>query len=487
MIRSTVTTMVTLALGLVTPGVSQTLGLEQTIREVCANSDSVKMMNETIVKADEMVREKWANALPVISATGVAMHSYGSAFGGSSGGGSSSSRAMAKSTAAPTATDPVTWGDVPTIAKQIGEGMADQFTGLSDPQHSNIYNAGISFNQPIYTFGKVGTAIDVAKNFNKAAKSSYARNMQTLQLSALDLFFTTMMLQKAIGIAERSQARKTELRNFLERNFESGAGSKAYVLKTRADVADQVAKTIVAKRDATVMRMNLNVMMGRELTDSTMLDTVNLLNEMVGMALPQPADAVAKALADRSDIKTIGYYAESNKGGAKIFKSMYLPSIAAMGSAGYSRMDSDSKLMSNDGTPSWTLGIAAQWMLFDGFASSAKAAQYASDSRKLEIAASTVSKMVEIEIRSAILECAAADTNLSSSQEMLKAATETYELTNSNFKQGSGQFADLELADETLQQAELGLINARYRQIRSRAALLVAQGKNIVTINQEKK
>jgi outer membrane protein len=469
-----------------TSAFGQSISLEQTIREVCTKSDTVKMMNETIVKADQMVREKWANALPVISATGVGMHSYGSAFGGSSG--SSGSRAMAKSSAAgPASTDPVTWGDVPKIAQQIGAGMADQFSGLSDPQHSNIYNAGISFNQPIYTFGKVGTAIDVAKNFNKAAKSTYARNMQTLQLGALDLFFTTTMLQKAVGIAERSLSRKKELNSFLERNFESGAGSKAYVLKTRADVADQVAKTIVAKRDATVMRMNLNVMMGRELTDSTMLDTVNLLNEMVSQPAPQPSDAIATALADRSDIKTIKYFAASNKGGAKIFKAMYLPSIAAMGSAGYSRLDSDSKLMSNDGTPSWTLGIAAQWMLFDGFANSAKAAQYASDARKLDIAATTVSKMVEIEIRSAILECSAADTNLSSSQEMLKAAEETYELTNSNFKQGSGQFADLELADETLQQAELGLINARYRQIRSRAALLVAQGKNIVTINQENK
>ena len=75
---------------------SQTLGLEQVIREVCSNSDSVKMMKESVIKADQMVRENWANALPYISATGAYVHNYGSAFGSSGGGSSGSSRPLAK-------------------------------------------------------------------------------------------------------------------------------------------------------------------------------------------------------------------------------------------------------------------------------------------------------------------------------------------------------------------------------------------------------
>ena len=288
--------------------------------------------------------------------------------------------------------------------------------------------------------------------------------MQTLQLGALDMFFHTIMGQKAAEIADQSLARKKELNNFLERNFQNGSGSKAQVLKTRADVADQIAQTIIAKRDAKVARMNLNAMMGRNLTDSTALDTVASPERMAAASIPKPDDAVATALSQRSDIQSMKFLAESTKGGAKIYKAMYLPTIAATGSAGYTRMNSDLSLVNNNGSPNWTLGVGAQWTLFDGFANSAKAAQYMSDANKLEIAASTMGKMIEIEVRSAILECSAADSNLNSSREMFSAASETYELTNSNFKQGSGQFADLQLADETLQQAELGMINARYRQ-----------------------
>jgi outer membrane protein TolC len=465
-----------LTAGISTRSYSQAITLEQAIREVCTKSDSVKMMNESIKKSDQMVREKWSNALPVISATGAAIHNYGSAFGSSS---SSSSRPLSK-TAAPG--DPVTEKEFHDVLDPL-LGQLGAFKDISSPINSNIYSAGISFNQPLYTFGKIGTAIDVAKNFNKSAKATYARNMQTLQLGALDMFFRTMIFEKASIIAERSLARKKELNSFLERNFQNGAGSKAQVLKTRADVADQIAQTIVSKRDAKVMRMNLNALMGQQLTDSTVLDTTDFLGNLSNMPVQQPEEAVRTALTGRMDIKSMRLLAESNKGGAKILRALYLPSIAALGSAGYSKMESDLQMLSTKGNPNWSLGVGAQWTLFDGFSNSAKAAQYQSDANKLEIIVSTMEKMVEIEVRSAILECSAADSNLSSSREMLNAASETYDLTNSNFKQGSGQFSDLQLADETLQQAELGIINARYRLVRSRAALLVAMGNEIVKLN----
>jgi len=171
---------------------------------------------------------------------------------------------------------------------------------------------------------------------------------------------------------------------------------------------------------------------------------------------------------------------KSTEGGAKIYRSMYLPTIGGTGSLGYSKLESGS-LFKMDWSTNWTVGVGVQWTLFDGFAYKAKAAQFSSDARKLEIAKGELSKFIEIEVRTAIAECDAADSNLSASKEMHAAAKEGYELTNSNFRQGSGQFADLQLADEQLLQAELGLINARYRQLRSRAALQVAMGNDIVS------
>ncbi len=71
---------------------------------------------------------------------------------------------------------------------------------------------------------------------------------------------------------------------------------------------------------------------------------------------------------------------------------MYLPTIAATGSAGYTRMNSDLSLCEQQWQPQLDSGVGAQWTLFDGFANSAKAAQYMSDANKLEIVVSTMRK-----------------------------------------------------------------------------------------------
>jgi outer membrane protein TolC len=91
-----------------------------------------------------------------------------------------------------------------------------------------------------------------------------------------------------------------------------------------------------------------------------------------------------------------------------------------------------------------------------------------------------VEKAAAIEVRSAIIECVAADSNEIAMREMFAAANEGYQLTKIDFELGSGKLVDVQQAEERLQQAEMGIASARQRKIHSRAALLVCTGRYIV-------
>ncbi len=427
---------------------SEGISLEQVIREVCTKSDSVKMMQETLIKSDQMIREKWSNAFPIISAS-------------LSGGRSVSNLAST----------------MPSITDLMPPGMST----INDVTR---YSTAIDITQPIFTFGKIGTAIEVANQFNKSTKSTYRRNIQQLQLLALDAFYRVVLSDISLDIAKRSFNRKKDLYDFLDRNFKLGSGSKAQILATKADLMGQIPTIYKAQEDLLNARMGLNMLMGRPLTDSVRLDTATGVQGLLSIAIPQQKEALRKALNEREDLRTIDFLAEANKGGAKLYNAMYLPSIAATGSFG--TVGTEPKDITDWNNKNWSVGVGLQWTLFDGFANNALSRQYRSDARKLEIARSAISKTVEIEVSVALIECTAADSNLTATEGVLAAARESYSLTEDNFKQGSGQFADLQLAEERLRQAEMGIVNAQYRQLRSRAALLVAMGKDIVTINEEK-
>jgi outer membrane protein TolC len=447
--------------GLSTRAFSQNLTLEQVIHEACTVSDTAKMMNESVLKSDAVVRENRSAAFPKISTSAAINHDE--PFKQEVIAGSSTSSIPSNT--------PLTWGSL--------QGMIG---GFATPKPSTVYKGALSVSQPLITFGKVKNAIKVAETYSKSSQSTYKRNLQTLQLSALDMFYRTMIAIENARTAERTLKRKNDLHEFIDRNFRMGSGEKARLLTAKADAFNQSAVTIIAKRDAESARMYLNAFIGRPLTDTWTIDT-SVLPEALNKNVPPLADTlITAAVEERNDVQTLRYMAESNRRGARIFRALYFPSIYANGSLGYTQIDSKG-IMAQEGATNWTAGVSLSWTLFDGFQNSSKVAQYLSDARKLEIVEGTMKKAAEIEIRSAFGECGAADSTLLAAQEMFNAANEAFELTNNNYRQGSGSLTDLQRVDEQMQASEFFLINARYRQVRSHAALLVALGRDIININ----
>lgn len=455
-----------LLLGTVQWVLSAPITLETAIREVCAKSDSSKMMEESAKKTKQMIREKYSAALPTLSTSLSAARIHQRGIG------------MQKDDAqepipASMANEPVTWG-----------ALGNMFGAFTKAEELSMYSSSIQLSQPIYTFGKIGTAVDIAKQFDQSAQAGNARNLQQLQLLALDVFFQVRLSEMALDVSRNSLARKKELSEFLKRNFDLGSGNKAYLLSTQADLNGQHSDIINAEERVRASRMRLNVLMGRDLAAPLELDTSLAMPAVLALPAPSETEAVASAVDKRNDLKAMDFLAEANRGGAKIYNAMYLPSIGLNASLGMSGTEPED--VGDWDRRNWTVGVGLQWTLFDGLASRAKARQYQSDARKLEIARDGMAKMAEIEVRTALAECAAADSNSAASREMLASAREAYEITSENFRQGGGQFSDLQLAEERLSQAELNGVNARYRLIRSRAALRVSMGLDIVNVEAGK-
>ena len=439
---------------------SEGVSLEQVIREVCTKSDSVKMMNESTKKTDAMIDEKWGLALPTVSMSVNASRMYQQGLG---------ARKDQTSGHMPSASTPVTWGDLSSMFKS--------FTGSMELPY---YTSSISISQPLFTFGKIGTAITVAHQFDSSNHYSNISNIRQLQLRALDGFYMVVMSDLALVVSKRLLDRKKELSEFLTRNFSMGNGNKANLLATQADLNSQYSATINATQSARNARMLLSVLMGRALTDSLQVDTSLSLLSLSSVSLVTEDEAVKMAIKQREDLKSIDFLTEANKGGAKIYNAMYLPSFGLQASIGTG--GSETKDLVDWEKRNWMIGVGMQWTIFDGLQNRARAQQFLYDANKLKIAHESIQKMIEIEVKAALSACTAADSNLVAAGKMLASAKEGYEITNENFKQGSGQFSDLQLAEERLQQAELLNVSARYQLIRSRAAFHIAMGYDIVSL-----
>ncbi len=380
--------LISLLIGVQIPAFSEGIGLEQVIREVSTQSDSVKMMQETLTRSRQAIKEQWAAALPSVSANVFTGRYFGLGMG--------SSGFSVPNNISPT--DPLTLASLSQMFK------------TPEATDAPLYNTSLSVSQTIYTFGKIGAAVKVARFYAMSNQLNYGRGIQQLQLLGLDAFYRVVLLDMSLSIMERSLERKKELDDFLTRNFNLGSGSKAQILATKADLVSIYPEIIKARQDATTARMQLCFLMGRSTTDSIKIDTSSVMPSLLAMQLPSKDSALKTAIENRNDLHSIDYLKKANEGGVKIYQAMCLPSISGLLTMGTSS-DSLKKLFGKNQN-TWRVGIGLNWTLFDGFQSSAKAQQYLSDSRKLQTAYNSIRKSIEIEIDGALTECIAADSNI---------------------------------------------------------------------------
>ena len=88
----------------------------------------------------------------------------------------------------------------PELGGLISETLKDQAVSFTIP--NNIFQAGLSLTQPIYTFGKIGNAVKSVKSAVKMADASREMTMRSVRYSAAELYWTAKMTDEIVKISE---------------------------------------------------------------------------------------------------------------------------------------------------------------------------------------------------------------------------------------------------------------------------------------------
>ena len=451
---------------------AQALTLEAAIRESLGKSEEIQMLKEKEKRFDALRGQAWSGAYPRISA-------YANAGRGASPFDLSSLGFEPAPVYKSDAGGLVVEG--PPGALRVPEVPATGGGPSVINMAQNRFTYGIQAEQSIFSFGRLGQAIRTANIQDQADRSSRRRSTQTLQLQVLDAYYGAVTSQARLGTLESAVKRQRETVAFLESNFKMGAGQRSIVLLAVTALKSLEPDRIRAERDAAAARMSLNRVLGRPLEAPIELDTATRLRMDPIATLPD-SQALQTLISERADIKSMELQRRSLEGQARYLKMQYLPSVGAQGKVGVLAYKLN-QLKEIEDNREWSVGIGLNWTLFDGFGLSSQAKQVSSDARGLGIQTQQTRKMVQIEIESSFREYQAADTALLAAEQAVAAAQEAQALLSQDFRAGKGQLTDLLSAEESLRNAEFGVLGARYQHIRSAAAMRLALGKGL--INEE--
>ncbi|MBQ2017122.1 MAG: TolC family protein [Alphaproteobacteria bacterium] len=342
----------------------------------------------------------------------------------------------------------------PSMGGIIAEMLKGQSIAFEIPD--NIFQAGLTLTQPIYTFGKIGNAVKSVRSAVKMAEKSQELTRREVRYAATDLYWTAKMTEKVVTLAENdlknARAAKRKLTS-------AGRANRSNLLKIESDIATKEISVSDARFDRDTAYRMLKILAGIDVDEPLVL-TDDFPDDFAALG--------AKKLTTTPQWEILNEQANMYERLARSQRANNYPTLAATASYTYSSMSGDvGHLFDKKGGQSASWGVALQMPIFNGGLNRANATIDAMNAEAARQDLAQAKKITTEQYNNAVRQYNHLRDNLASLENARDLAAKTYTLSQNRF--ASGQTSAVELAEVSagLYQLDLALLNTKYKILMS--------------------
>ena len=342
----------------------------------------------------------------------------------------------------------------PALGGLISDSLKDQSVTFTIPD--NIFQAGVSLTQPIYTFGKIGNAVKSVKSALKMSQASHEMTRRSVRYAAAELYWTAKMTDEIVKLSEQDLKNARDARRKLT---SAGRANRSNLLKIESDIASKEINVSDSKFNRDTAHRMLKIMAGIDINEQ-----LTLTDEIPSKFDEMPVTELKSTPQWEILTEQVNMYerlARSKRAGA-------YPTLAATASYSYSSLSDDvGHLFDKSGSQSAYWGLALQVPIFTGGLNRANATVEAMNAAAAQQDLELSKKITTEEYDNAIKQYNHLRGNLSTLKNARDLAAQTYTLSQNRF--GAGQTSAVELADVAagLYQLDIALLNTKYKILMS--------------------
>ena len=324
----------------------------------------------------------------------------------------------------------------------------------------NIFSAGIQITQPIYTFGKIGNAVDAVHDAIDMSKSAKELTKREVKYAAANLYWTAKMTDEVVLASERNL---NNARAAKKKLTAAGRANRSNLIKIESDIASKEIDLSDAQFNRDTAYRMLKIMAGIDENEEVVL-TDNFPNDF------EPLEATELKSNPEWDIyqKQIKMY-ESN---ASSKRAGAYPTLAAVGAYDYYSLGTDmGNIFAKEGSQSAYWGLALKVPLFNGGLHSANATMEAMNAESARQDLDKSKKLKTEEYNTAVKKYKHLCDNLGKLNEAYSLAQKAYDVSVNRF--AAGQTSAIELSDvsSALYRMDMALLNAKYNILMSKESV----------------
>jgi len=321
------------------------------------------------------------------------------------------------------------------------------------PSPVNIFDYSVTVKQPLFTQGKVGTALRLASIEAEGSLSEIDRARQDVALNAVKAFYDLLWAERYHGLVAETQQQKELHAAMARTRYRNGVATEVDVLRSEVAVANAAPDLVRAGNAIKQARALLNYYLGRPLDFATRL---------MGDFQEKPWEASnleeleRDAIRRRPEIQRLRIAERSAATQCDLAKAESRLRLDFSGSYGLiSRLPQN---LVNSEFTRWTAGVNFTLPVFDGFRRSGLVWQATATERAAKLEREKFEQQMRLSIQQGYDELKAAAETIAAARSNVSQAERVLTMMQNNYKFGAATTLDIVDAQTALSMARTNLL-----------------------------
>jgi outer membrane protein len=343
------------------------------------------------------------------------------------------------------------------------------------PVGANLFDYNLSVSQPIYTSGKVGTALKLASLESEGVGVDVARTEQDIRQRVIRAFYDLILADRLLGVARANVELYRQHLEMAQARRAAGVATEVDVLRSQVNLANALPELLRAENSLRHARSVLNNLLVRPIDYPT--EALGELN-----FVPSPKmdiqEVVRQAVQHRPELQRLRINTLEADAQKKLANAENRLRVDFNGQYGFSARQ-PSNLGNHDFTR-WLFNVTVTLPFFDGGKRSGLFQQAVAQRKVAELARSDQENSVRLEAQTAVDELERAQKTVEAAQLNVHQAEKVLAMMEDNYRYGAATTLDVTDAQAALTAARWNLLQGLHDHTLARAQLRWVMGQDPV-------
>lgn len=333
------------------------------------------------------------------------------------------------------------------------------------------YSASLSASYNLFSGGRKFFDLSGSGATLTAARATYEDQRNQIILETKSFFFNALRQADLLVVAEARVRRAQESLDMIRRQVQVGSATRSDTLRARLELANAQQAVLQAENAERSARFSLGRQVGLArpvaATPPGDLDPSPLaLQEEEILALAEEASPMVRSA--RAETEAALFETKSARG-------TLMPSLNL--SSGYGWNNEEAKL--SGGSTSWSLRLSLSYPIFNGLTREATVQRASDAARVARLRETDVRIQARQQADAALQNVLTAEQAIGLARESVLVAEEDLRIVNERYRVGVATILDLITSQVAVQEAESGLVTARFDYALARAELIAITGREL--------